>query len=220
MARHGVYAVSEIIDALEHDQPAHAVLREHIAIETRERAWPSHIVQDPVAADAFVQHTDTGRFLIRCEAAGQIVGPTGIAIVRGVRAVGDRIAKGDHSACRVRRLHVNAIDEIPVVNMRRRRKVRGGHCVSRLHVGRGIRFGVHGRAIWSRGDVNRDHEVGERSQCKIERVGIHRRSRRNGHVWLAGESQSLVAIRPNRARSRGHSHVRRRDLERRGAELI
>ena len=91
----GVVGVADVVDAFEDDEVLHAALVEHVAVEAGERVGAGDVVQDAVAADAFVEHAEVGGLLVGLQAACEDVGPAHVLVGCAVGAVGDAVAEGD-----------------------------------------------------------------------------------------------------------------------------
>ena len=83
---------AEIVDPLEHDQIAHAGLREHVAVEPGERVGAEPVAQHAIAADPVV---DERQPRSGGEPGREHVGPAIVAVGGGAVPVGDRIAECD-----------------------------------------------------------------------------------------------------------------------------
>src|SRR5581483_7254791 len=67
--------------------------------------------EHPVAAEARVDHAEVGRLRVVGKAAGEVVGPAGVAAGERPVTVGDGVAEGDDGAARA--LHVEPVDDVP-----------------------------------------------------------------------------------------------------------
>ena len=72
----------QVVDPLQHDQPAHAGLRHDVAVQPRQGVRPQAIVQQAVAAESLVQDADAGTPLALLQAASEVVRPATIAVGR------------------------------------------------------------------------------------------------------------------------------------------
>ncbi len=91
----GIGGVADVVDAFEDDEVLDAGLGEDVAVEAGEGGGAGGVVQDAVAADAFVEDAEVGGLLVGLEAAGEDVGPAGVGVAGAVGAVGDAVAEGD-----------------------------------------------------------------------------------------------------------------------------
>ena len=87
--------MADVVDAFEDDEVLDAGLGEDVAVEAGERVGPVAVVEDAVAADAFVEDAEVGGLLVGLQAAGEDVGPAGVVVGGAVGAVGDAVAEGD-----------------------------------------------------------------------------------------------------------------------------
>jgi hypothetical protein len=62
--------VADVVDALHDDEVLDACLGEDVAVEAGEGGGAGVVVQDAVAADAFVEHAEAVGLLVGLEAAG------------------------------------------------------------------------------------------------------------------------------------------------------
>ena len=118
MVRRWRVGVAEIVDAFQHDHVLHARLRQHVAIEARQRVDAEAdirraVVQDAIAADAGVEHADLRAAAPRLQTVRQNVRPAMIGVHGGAGAVGDRIAERHHRGGRFRRQHIHAGEKHP-----------------------------------------------------------------------------------------------------------
>ena len=90
----GARGVADVVDAFEDDEVLDASLGEDVAVEAGEGAGAGLVVQDAVAADAFVEDAELCGLLVGLEAAGEDVGPAGVGVAGAERAVGDAVAEG------------------------------------------------------------------------------------------------------------------------------
>ena len=90
---------ADVVDAFHHDDVAHAALREHVAVEARERAGPGSLRSARGCRRCPRSDTETFfRFGSALQPRGQNVGPAAIGVVRRESAVGDRVAECDDGA--------------------------------------------------------------------------------------------------------------------------
>ena len=99
----GVGGVADVVDALHDDEVLDAGLGEDVAVEAGEGGGAGGVVEDAVAADAFVEDAEVGGLLVGLEAAGEDVGPAGVGVAGAVGAVGDAVAEGDDGGSSFRR---------------------------------------------------------------------------------------------------------------------
>src|SRR5208283_475605 len=109
----GVVGVADVVDGLQNDEVADAGLRDDVAVEAGESAGAGDIVQDAVAADALVEDAEAGGALVGQQAAGQLVGPAGVAVERGEGAVGDAVAEGYDGGVLGGNFDIDTLDEGP-----------------------------------------------------------------------------------------------------------
>jgi hypothetical protein len=72
--------------------------RQHLALEPSQRVGAKPVEQQPVAADAGVEHAQIARGRIGLQPRHQHVGPALVAVGGDAIAVGDRIAEDRHRA--------------------------------------------------------------------------------------------------------------------------
>ena len=105
----------DVVDSFHQDYFARVSAFDDIALKARLRvdAEARRVVEDPVATDSLVSHTERHSWPL-VDAASEIVGPARICVDRGVGSVGDRVAECHHGSEIVpRRRHVDAVNEIP-----------------------------------------------------------------------------------------------------------
>lgn len=91
----GVGGVADVVDALHDDEVLDARLGEDVAVKTGEGGGAGGVVENAVAADAFVEDAEVFGLLVGQEAVGEDVGPAGVGVAGTVGAVSDAIAEGD-----------------------------------------------------------------------------------------------------------------------------
>ena len=78
-------------------------LRQHVALEARERRWAEPAPQHGVAADAGVEHRDVRRARVVMQSPRDVVRPAIVLVRARAAAVGDRIAEDDDRRRAIRR---------------------------------------------------------------------------------------------------------------------
>ena len=72
-----------------------ASLSDDVAVEASEGGGAGGVVEDAVAADAFVEDAELAGLFVGLEATGEDVGPAGVGVAGAEGAVGDAVAEGD-----------------------------------------------------------------------------------------------------------------------------
>jgi hypothetical protein len=80
--RTGAGSRSNVVDALQDDEPSHAGLRQHITVEPREGARSQSVAKQAVSPNPGVQDRHMDRGWRRLQAPGEDVGPAIVAVGR------------------------------------------------------------------------------------------------------------------------------------------
>ncbi len=86
---------ANVVDALENEQIFCSALRDHIAIEARQRVDAGSIPQNLVAADGFIQYRKFAILWIGLQASRQLIRPSLVGVDGGFCAIGDGIPDGN-----------------------------------------------------------------------------------------------------------------------------
>ena len=123
---------ADVVDPFEHDQPLHAGLREHVAIEAREGVRSKAAAEEAIAAETVIEDGHIPRRLVRLQAPGQHVGPAVVAVGRRPAPVGDGVAEHRNRRRLGSRHHVDAAQEVPMLHAHGRRQRPGRDGLTRL----------------------------------------------------------------------------------------
>ena len=204
----------------QHDEPADAGLRQHVAIESGQHVRPEAVAQEAVAANPGVQHGDAGRGRRRLQAPRQDVRPAIVPVGRRSSAVGDRVAEDHDGPRRGRRADFDAAQEVPVIDRHGIGQARRRHGASCLEIRGGARPGVPRHVGRRAPHVDRHREGRERRQLELERVGEQHRALGNRRRRPARERQRAVGGGIDRASAGRAGDARRQQRQRRAAELV
>src|SRR5690606_38283593 len=145
---------AQVVHAFEDDQPADAAQREDVAVEAGEGVLAEPVVEDAVAAGGLVGDGEAA------EPVEELVGPAVVVVGGRSPAVGETVA--DQGEDRHRRLHLDAAQEVPVLDRRRARQLGAAGLVACGQVGGGPGAGVGGdaRRVQPFGEVHGDGQHG------------------------------------------------------------
>ena len=87
--------MTDVVDTFEYDNIAGSRLSDHVPVKPCKRTGPGGVMQQPIAADALIQNTQVRRLLVGLQPASQHVGPAGVGVSGGQRAVRDAVAEGN-----------------------------------------------------------------------------------------------------------------------------
>src|SRR5579885_2877366 len=110
-------ASSDIIDSLEHNQPAHGGLRQNVTIQPRQSVRTQAVMQQAVAADPFIQHANACGGSVCLQPAGEIVRPASISVGRRTVSIRNGIPTDGHRRTRIPDEYINAVQKIPVIRL-------------------------------------------------------------------------------------------------------
>src|SRR5688572_33377435 len=91
--RGGCLPIADVIDADQDNEVRRATLRQDVAIKTGQHAWAVAVAEQPVAADADVQHAHPR--VLSQQSSRQVIRPAVIGVRRRLAAGGDRVAERD-----------------------------------------------------------------------------------------------------------------------------
>ncbi len=160
------------------NEPSDARLRQHVAVETREGVRAQAVAQEAVAADARVQHAHRVGRGRRLQAAGQHVRPPVVAIGGGSASVRDGVAEDHDGARPCGREHVDAGEDVPVIDRHGVGQSGSRHGLSGLKIRGGARSRVACHFRRRAPHVDRHRQVRERRQFELDRVAEQRLARR------------------------------------------
>ena len=178
---------TDVVDSLEDHHLLHAALHQDVSVETflgkgSEAARYGYAV----VADAQVQHTLIGYFMLQLQHLRHHVGPSVLGIVGRAFSVGDGVADdGDGAHVVAHRIDIDAADVVPVVLPECLLKVGVGIGYSLHDVGGGAGTHVNGRHFGSRGIVDGDGYPFQISEIELQGIA---------HYLLAGRDDGLVAV--------------------------
>ena len=217
----GAGCVSDVVDALEDDEVLDACLGEDVAVEACECVGAGDVVQDAVAADAFVQDGDVGGLLVGLQAFGEDIGPAGVGAEGAVGAVGDAVSEG-YDGCAVSAGEdVDAFEEGPVDDLFRVFEFYGTDDVAGSGVTGLVGEGVERDVLDGlRGDEDADGEIGSGGQLEIDGIAEGERSGGNGDGGAASEGEFAVGGGRDVAAAGAECDAGGRDGEGLGAELV
>ena len=112
----GVGGVADVVDAFHDDEVLDAGLGEDVAIEPGECGWAGGVVEEAVAADAFIEDGEVGGLLVGLKAVREDIGPAGVCIARAEGSVSDAVAKGDDGGAFGGDFNVEAFEKGPAVD--------------------------------------------------------------------------------------------------------
>ena len=87
------------------------------AVEAGDGAGAGDVVENAVAADAFVEHAEVRCCLVRLQARCQQIRPAKVSVLRAPGAVGDAVAKGDDGGAVGGDFDVDTLEEGPAVDL-------------------------------------------------------------------------------------------------------
>lgn len=221
VGRFGVGSVADVVDALHDDEVFDAGLGDDVAVEAGERARAGGVVEDAVAADAFVEDGEVCGLLVGLEAAGEDVGPAGVGAGGAMGAVGDAIAKGDNGGAVAAGFDIDAFEKGPGGDLFGRVEGLGADDVA----GRGV-AGLVGEVVHRDlgdglgRDEEADGEVGEGWELQVGRVADHHGSWRDDDGGTAAEGEGVRGAEVDLAMAGGEGDVGFADGERGEAELV
>jgi len=217
----GVGGVADVVDALHDDEVLDAGLGEDVAVEAGEGGGSGVVVEDAVAADAFVEDAEVGGFLVGLEAAGEDVGPAGVGVAGAVGAVGDAVAEGDDGGGFIGGFDVDAFEEGPGVEFFGRVEGFGSDDVAGDDVA-----GLVGEAVLGDlldglgGDEEADGDVGEGWEFEVGGVADDEGAGRDGDGGTAAEGEGVGGGEVDFAMACAEGDVRGADGEGVEAELV
>jgi hypothetical protein len=178
-------------------------------------------VQDAVAADALVEDSEIVGLFVGQQAAGQLVGPSTIGILRDECAVGDAVAEGDDS-CAVRGdLDVNSLDEGPGADFAGVIEgLRSNHIAGRSVTGLNSGAVLGELANGLRRKEETDGEVRLGREIQRGRVADRQSPRRDDDRGVSAEGEAGGGDEIDGAGALANGDVCRADGERLGAELV
>ena len=201
---------AEIVDAFEPDHGGDARQAGDVPVEPRQRIGTAGErlggavlggADNLVAADPLVDHDEVVA-VGGVQAARQDIRPAVVAVDRGRRAVGDRIAERHDQLRLVRHQHVDLVEEVPGGRRQRERafalaqSLRAG--AGRRYVGCLERLGVPGHRSAVAGNVETDREFATAQQ----RIGRRSHERQHHRVaddaFAGGDGDARLALERRR----------------------
>jgi len=195
-----VGGVADVVDALHDDQVLDASLGEDVAVEASEGGGAGCVMEDAVAADAFVEDAEVCGLLVGLKAAGEDVGPTGVGVAGAVSAVGDAVAEGDDSCGLVVGGDVDSFEEVPAEEGGGGVEREGADNVAGYQV-----VGLSGEAMegelidWLIRKEEADREIGRGSDFEGDGVTYDQGTRRNDDCRRSAEGEWSCAACGNGA---------------------
>ncbi len=130
--------MAQVVDAFEDDEVLHVGLGQHVAVEPRQRIHAEtgvvrRVVQNAIAADAGIEDADSWSMHFQ-QTRRQHVRPPVVAVHRGVRAIGDRIAECDQRRGRFGVENLYAAEKHPGGDFDRIGEGRGRGLVARRNI--------------------------------------------------------------------------------------
>ena len=196
--------VADVVDAFKNDEVADAALGEHIAIEAGDCVGSGAIVEEAIAADAFVEDGKVRGFWILLEALGENIGPAAVGVAGGERAVGDGVAEAnDGGGVSGVGGDVDGLDEAPGINGARVGEGFGGGGVAFGDECGGARILMAGCVVDGLGwEVDADGKACKRRDLEGDRIAEHGSAGRNDDGGLAIKGEGVVGRPPGWRRLR------------------
>jgi hypothetical protein len=200
---------ANVVDAFKHDDVRDTRLRQRVVLEAGQGVDAlsngtdinarrhSGFAQNPIAGDSGIED---GQFQsLPQQPSGEMIRPAIIGVGARARPVGDRIAKSNDRTNRIRRYHLDARQQEPILNFYGIWQC----CLADVISCFGDVVGLEGAVMHTnhRGpagvarQIEVDGKIGHCRYGQIHRIAIHSGARRDGHGRPAAEGEG-AARRP------------------------